>query len=54
MPEAALAGTFQVADTAQLPQSTRPVDGSLRQAGCACGKAADGSSVATLRAPAPP
>ena len=54
MPETASAGTAHDAETAQLPQSTRPVAASVRQAGCACGSAAEGSTVATLRAPVPP
>ena len=42
------------ADTAQLPQSTRPVVASVRQVGWFCGSGADGVTVATLRAPFPP
>ena len=42
------------ADTAQLPQSIRPVGRVVRQAGWFCGSAGDGLTVATLRAPSPP
>ena len=51
MPETASAGTVQEADSAQLPQSISPVADSLRQAGCDCGRDAEGWTVATLRAP---
>ena len=54
MPETAVAGTGQLPDTAQLPQSIRPVVASLRQFGWFCGNAADGFTLATLRAPRPP
>ena len=49
-----VAGTAHDAETPQLPQSTRPVAASVRQAGWAWGSAAQGSTVATLRAPLPP
>ena len=49
-----VAGTAHEAETAQLPQSTRPVAASVRQVGWFCGSAADGVTVATLRAPMPP
>ena len=42
------------ADTAQLPQSTRPVAASVRHAGWVCGSVARRLTVATLRAPIPP
>ena len=54
MPDTAVAGTAHDADTAQLPQSTRPVPRSERHAGCGCGSGALGVTVATLRAPFPP
>ena len=54
MPETASAGTAQLADTAQFPQSIRPVDAVVWQSGWFCGSAADGWTVATLRAPWPP
>ncbi|SRR6266508_1050314 len=54
MPETALAGTVQDADTPQLPQSTRPVVAWVRQAGWFCGSDADGRiPAATMRAPLP-
>jgi hypothetical protein len=49
----ALVGTSHDADTAQVPQSISPVVASFRQAGWFCGSAADGSTLATLRAPMP-
>ena len=54
MPETASAGTAQVAETAQLPQSVRLVLVVLRHAGWVWGRVADGLTVATLRAPLPP
>ena len=42
MPETASPGTIQDAETAQLPQSTRPVAAVVRHAGCVCGSSADG------------
>src|SRR5256885_10380902 len=53
-PETAVVGTVPDADTAQLPQSTRPVEASVRQFGWLCGSDTDGCSpVAILRAPLP-
>ena len=54
MPDTASLGTAQDADSVQLPQSMRPVVVSLRHAGWFCGRAADGLTLATLRAPSPP
>ena len=54
MPETASAGTVHDADTAQLPQSMRPVVALVRQFGWFCGSDADGVTVATFRAPRPP
>ena len=54
MPETASAGTAQLAETPQLPQSIRPVDAVVWQAGWFCGRLADGWIVAILRAPEPP
>ena len=53
MPETASAGTAQLADTPQLPQSIRPVAAVFWQAGWFCGRLADGWTVAILRAPWP-
>jgi hypothetical protein len=53
MPEVAVAGTAHDADSAQLPQSMSPVAAAVRHAGCVCGSAAEGVTVATLRAPIP-
>ena len=53
MPDTAEAGAAHEADTAQLPQSTRPLE-FVRQAGWLCARLADGVMVATLRAPSPP
>jgi len=50
----ALPGIAQEADTAQFPQSTRPLEGSVRHAGWLCGSAAEGSALAISRAPSPP
>ena len=54
MPETAFAGTAHEAESAQLPQSTRPVLGTVKQSGCICGSVADGSTVSIFRAPRPP
>jgi hypothetical protein len=53
MPETASIGTLHDADAAQLPQSIRPVAGSVRQAGWDCGSVAVGLIVAIRLAPAP-
>ena len=53
MPETAVDGTAHEAETAQLPQSTRPVLLSVRQAGCVWGSVALGLIEVTLRAPLP-
>ena len=42
MPDVAVAGTAHDAETAQLPQSTNPVEVSSRQAGWFCGSDAEG------------
>ncbi len=47
-------GTGQDAETAQLPQSMRPVLASVRQFGCICGSVTDGLTVVIFRAPIPP
>ncbi len=52
-PDTAVAGTAHEAETAQLPQSTRPVGGSVRQGGCCWGSGADGCTTAIWRAPLP-
>ena len=54
-PETAVVGTVHDADTAQFPQSIRPVGcESVRHAGWVCGNDADGlSPAATFRAPLP-
>jgi hypothetical protein len=54
-PETAVDGTVHDADTAQFPQSIRPVGlGSLRHVGWDCGRVADGLNPdATFRAPLP-
>ena len=54
MPEVAVAGTLHDADTAQLPQSTRPVLTSDRHCGWLCGSVTEGCTVVTSRAPRPP
>ena len=54
MPETASSGTVHSAETAQLPQSIRPVAAVVRQFGWFCGSRPDGRTVATLRAPIPP
>ena len=54
MPEVAVDGTRQDAETSQFPQSMSPVLVSDRQAGWICGREADGWTVATRRAPRPP
>ena len=54
MPETASLGTLQVAETPQLPQSTKPVALWLVHEGCNWGSTASGWTVATLRAPLPP
>ena len=53
-PDTEVDGTAHDADSDQLPQSTRPVVSSVRQAGCVWGNVALGVSDATCRAPAPP
>jgi hypothetical protein len=52
-PDTVEVGTVHEADTAQLPQSTKPVEGSFRQAGCDCGSVTEGWMVAMSRAPLP-
>ncbi len=47
-----MVGTVQEVETAQLPQSMRPVAESLRQAGWFCGPVP--LTIATFRAPIPP
>ena len=54
MPDTASLGTIQRADTAQLPQSTRPVADVVTQLGWFCGSRTVGRTVATRRAPEPP
>ena len=39
MPEVAVGGTAHEPDTAQLPQSIRPVEACVRQFGWFCGRA---------------
>jgi hypothetical protein len=51
MPEVALAGTAHDVDSAQLPQSIKPVEVSVKQAGWVW--AVTGEIVATFRAPNP-
>jgi hypothetical protein len=53
-PDTALAGTAQLAETAQLPQSTRPVDVWTIGLGWLWGSGTEGAMSATLRAPRPP
>ncbi len=53
MPDTAVVGTVQEADTAQFPQSVSPVVASLRQLGWVWGRWADGWTVAMSRAPSP-
>ena len=53
-PLTASGGTAQRAETAQLPQSTSPVAGSVCGGGCCCGSAAQGRTSPTFRAPFPP
>ena len=47
-------GTFQVADTPQLPQSTRPVTVLVLQAGWFCDTEMFGVRLVIMRAPSPP
>ena len=54
MPETASAGTLQVAETPQFPQSISPVELWPLHCGCSWGSTASGWTVATLRAPLPP
>ena len=49
----AVEGTTQEADSAQLPQSFRPVVASATQAGWLCGKGTEGEIAAMNRAPLP-
>ena len=53
-PEVAFAGTVQEPETAQLPQSMRPLAACVRQFGWFCGSDAVGLTVVILRAPRPP
>ena len=48
-----MVGTVQLADSPQVPQSTKPVEVMFRHEGWFCGRAADGVTVAILRAPFP-
>ena len=52
-PDTAFAGTLHDTDSAQLPQSMSPVTASLRHAGCVCGSAIVGRTVAIFLAPNP-
>ena len=53
-PDTASSGGVHVADTSQFPQSYSSVASSDSHGGCACGSCAEGSTVSTKRAPAPP
>ena len=53
-PEAAAAGTAHEADTAQLPASTSPVEGSVSGLGWTCRRVCEDGIVVTSLAPAPP
>ena len=52
-PDTDPSGTVHRADSAQFPQSTSPVDGTVRQGGWDWGNGADGAIVPTMRAPWP-